>query len=150
MLTPHKNLIRIPAETAARVFIALGLTPNKITVLALFLGCMTSLWYLWSKNSVGFGILMMILGLFDLMDGTVARLTHTVSKFGSYLDAICDRVFEAVTLLAVACVSGYWGLSGVLLFGMMLISYAKARAAIEVTVENNAWPDFMEGTERDL
>jgi phosphatidylglycerophosphate synthase len=47
-------------------------------------------------------------------------------------------------------VSGYWLLSVAALVGSQLVSYAKARAAMEVRVSNQEWPDLMERTERSL
>lgn len=150
MLTPHKALFRQAAEAVARVFLSFGLSPNGITLLGLFLGWLTCLFFVWMRNAVLFGFLIVFWGLFDAVDGTAARLTNRVTKFGSYLDAMCDRLFEVAAALAAAYVSGYWALSFLLMAGCVLTSYAKARAAMEVTVSNTEWPDFMERTERGI
>ncbi len=71
-----------------------------------------------------------------------------VTKFGSYLDAMCDRYFDSVVVLSVAVVTGYWALSLIVLVGSLLVSYGKARAAMEVPVSNQEWPDLMERGER--
>lgn len=150
MLTPYKALFRQAVETAARPFVWLGLSPNGITLLGLLLGLLTCLFFVWTRNAVVFGFLMIAWGLFDALDGAVARLTNRVSKFGSYLDAMCDRMSECAAVLAAAYVSGYWILSFLLAVGVLLVSYAKARAAMEVAVSNLEWPDFMERTERSI
>src|SRR3989338_159893 len=150
MLTEYKSYFRKPMEFIGLFFIRAGFTPNGITLLSLSLGILTCLFYIWNKNAVLFGILMIIWGLFDFVDGTVARMTNHITKFGAYLDAMCDRVFESTTLFAVAYVSGYWKLAFVMGVGIFLISYAKARAAMEVPIINNEWPDLMERTERDI
>ena len=150
MLTRHKEYFRNVVDAVARLFVAAGFTPNALTLLGLFLGWATCILFVWTRNSVLFGFLMIAWGLFDALDGAVARLTNRVSKFGSYLDAMCDRLFEVAAILAAAYVSGYWALSLLLASGTLLTSYAKARAAMEVTVSNNEWPDFMERTERDV
>jgi CDP-diacylglycerol--glycerol-3-phosphate 3-phosphatidyltransferase/archaetidylinositol phosphate synthase len=61
-----------------------------------------------------------------------------------------DRYFEIFVVIAVAYVTGYWILSSLLILGVYSISYAKARAAMEIKIENNEWPDFLERTERDV
>ena len=150
MLTPHKAYFRRAPEAVARIFIRLGFNPNGITLFGLLLGILTCLFFVWSRNTIVFGFLMIGWGLFDTVDGAAARLTNRVTKFGSYLDAMCDRVFETTATLAAAYVSGHWTLCFLLAVGIVLVSYAKARAAMEISVSNNEWPDFMERTERDL
>ncbi len=150
MLTPYKMNFRKIPEEAARLFLRLGFSPNGITILGLVLGILTCFIFVWNKNAVLFGFLMIFFGLFDAVDGAAARLTNQITKFGSYLDAICDRIFESAALLAAGCVTGRWILSFCLMAGVFLVSYAKARAAMEVTISNTEWPDFMERTERDI
>ena len=93
---------------------------------------------------------MIFFGLFDAVDGAAARITNQITKFGSYLDAVCDRTFESAAVLVAAYVTGHWVLSFCLIVGVFLVSYTKARAAMEVTISNTEWPDFMERTERDI
>jgi archaetidylinositol phosphate synthase len=150
MLTPHKERIRRLTESAARVFAQLGVSPNALTAVSLFMGLATCVFFVWNRNPIIFACLMILWGVFDLFDGALARLTHQTSRFGAYLDAMADRIFEAAAVLVAAHVSGYWLVSFVLIVGAMLMSYAKARAAIEIPVVNNEWPDFMERLERDV
>jgi phosphatidylglycerophosphate synthase len=150
MLTPHKERFRRAAESVARIFIRLGFNPNQVTLFGLFLGFAACLFFIWNRNAVLFGALLIVCGLFDAVDGAVARLTNKITKFGSYLDAVCDRLFEAAAALASAYVSGHWALCFMVIVGIYSISYAKARAAMEIPVSNNEWPDFMERTERDV
>lgn len=150
MLTKHKHLVRVPAEFVARIFLRLGFTPNGITLLSLVFCFLTCLLFIFQRNAVVFGVLILSCGLFDMIDGTLARMTGQVTKFGSYLDAMSDRIFESATALTVAYVSGYWMLCFILAVGSILISYAKARAAMEVPVSNTEWLDLMERTERSI
>ncbi len=150
MLTPYKAYFRRAPEAVAKVFIRLGFSPNGITLFGLLLGLLTCFLFISTKNTVLFGFLMIAWGLFDAVDGAAARLTNKITKFGSYLDAMCDRLFESAAVLAAAYVTGYWVLCFLLGVGALLISYAKARAAMEIQVSNTEWPDFMERTERDF
>jgi len=78
------------------------------------------------------------------------RASGKITKFGSYLDALTDRFFEVFVGISVAYVTGYWLLLSLCIFGSYSVSYAKARAAMEVPVKNNEWPDFIERAERSL
>lgn len=150
MLTPYKAYFRRAPEAVAKVFIRLGFSPNGITLFGLVLGLLTCLLFVWTRNASLFGILMIAWGLFDAVDGAAARLLNQITKFGSYLDAMCDRMFESIAVLTAAYVSGHWVLCFLLGAGCLLISYAKARAAMEIQISNTEWPDFMERTERDI
>ena len=88
--------------------------------------------------------------LFDAVDGAVARAGGRATKWGAYLDALVDRYGEGLVVVSVAAVTGTWLLSSLVLLGALLVSYAKARAAMEVPVSNQEWPDLMERAERGL
>jgi len=80
------------------------------------------------------GIVVLVAGFFDILDGALARLTQRVTPFGAVLDATLDRLSEGVILLAVLAVYALQpSLLGVLLTGAVLISsqlvsYIRARA----------------------
>lgn len=64
-------------------------------------GCriLCSIWMVFSPVfSVWFYILYLLCGLTDMVDGTIARRTHTDSKFGARLDTIADFIFVVVSL----------------------------------------------------
>lgn len=80
------------------------------------------------------GILILIGGIFDVIDGVVARTRGKATKFGAFLDSVLDRYSDAFLFLAL---SWYFiaksNLIGVYLslgtlVGAFLISYARARA----------------------
>ena len=49
--------------------------------------------------SVPFYILYLFCGLSDMVDGTVARKTNSISEFGARLDTVADFIFVAVSLI---------------------------------------------------
>ncbi len=120
-----------------------------ITLLGLFIGLIVCVWFMSTKLVVQFCVAITMVGMFDALDGALARLSGRVTKFGAYLDAVCDRYFDAMVALAVAWVTGYWFWTMLVLAGAQLVSYAKARAAMEVPISNREWPDLMERGERD-
>jgi archaetidylinositol phosphate synthase len=76
-------------------------------------------------------ILMLISGLFDALDGVIARVHGEATKFGGFFDSVLDRYADAVVLCGII-VGGLtnltWGLAA--LFGSLLVSYARARAEV--------------------
>jgi CDP-diacylglycerol--glycerol-3-phosphate 3-phosphatidyltransferase len=96
------------------------------------------------------GVVMIFAGLFDMLDGALAKITERVSDFGAFLDSVVDRYSEAVVLLGLLLyyysqppgngdsINSYWlpfdakvvniVLIYAILFGSMMISYARARA----------------------
>ena len=132
----------------ARHLVATGISPNQVTMLGLALVLANCALYLWHENHAVFALLLAVAFAFDALDGAVARLTGRSSRFGGYLDAVIDRYQEIAVFLAIASVTGYWLPAMGALTGSLLISYAKARAAIEVPIDNIKWPDLMERLER--
>ena len=59
----------------------------------------SSIMLLFPVLSLGFYIMYLICGFSDMLDGTVARKTNSVSSFGSKLDTVADAVFMAVCVI---------------------------------------------------
>lgn len=87
------------------------------------------------------GVLVLVAGFFDLLDGAVARFTKRSTKFGAILDSTVDRISEAAILAGLLIwytrQQAGWGQIGleivlVLIFavlvGSFLVSYLRARA----------------------
>jgi phosphatidylglycerophosphate synthase len=80
------------------------------------------------------GILILSGGIFDVLDGIVARTTGKATKFGAFLDSVLDRYSDALLFLSIAWYLAAHGdhtgsfLSIGTLVGAFLISYARARA----------------------
>lgn len=131
-----------------RGLVLTGLTPNQITLIGLVLVLLNCAAYLLHHDTVLFGALLVIAFAFDGLDGAVARLTNSSSRFGGYFDAIVDRYQEVLVLLAVAWVEGFWFPCFLAATGSLLISYNKARTAVEIAIDNDRWPDLLERMER--
>lgn len=80
------------------------------------------------------GILLLVSGLFDLLDGAVARASNRKTRFGAVLDSTLDRAGEAALLLGLLIFfirdGSTWGilLVNISLVTSGLVSYIKARA----------------------
>ena len=148
LATRYKAVFDRVLERPARALARALISPSTVTVVGVVLVGASCAFLILTHRILIFCVLATLASLFDVLDGAVARASGRVTKFGADLDAICDRVGEALIVLAVAAVTGYWALSSVMVVGAGLVSYAKARAAMEVPVANLEWPDVMERTER--
>lgn len=75
------------------------------------------------------GILLLVSGFFDIVDGSVARATKQISRKGAFLDSTFDKVAEVIVFLGIL----YGGLADptmvlVALGLSLLVSYSRARA----------------------
>jgi len=125
-----------------------GLTPNQVTWLGLLLVLANCAFYLWHRSSILLGLGLAVAFAFDSLDGAVARLQGTSSRYGGYLDAVIDRYQEIAAYLAIAWIEGWWPVCFLAATGSLLVSYTKARTAIEMPIDNARWPDLMERLER--
>ncbi len=127
-----------------------GLTPNGVTLMGFGLTIGACLFFLWSENYIWFGLLLGLSFSCDSLDGAVARVTNQATKFGSYLDAVIDRYQEIFVYFVIGLKTELWGLVFIVATGSLLISYNKARTAIDISISNNDWPDLLERLERVL
>ena len=87
-------------EPGARLFKAVGFTPNGITLLG-FAVCVVSAclvaygWLVWG------GVAFLAGGILDLFDGALARLTGKATPFGALLDSVFDRLGEAALFVGL-------------------------------------------------
>jgi len=111
-----------------------GITPNALTFINLALNIAAAFIIATGHFLLG-GILVLVAGLFDLLDGALARFIKQSTRFGAILDSVADRISEA----AIFCGLLVWyipqqatSLEIVLIFvvliGSFLVSYIRARA----------------------
>ena len=98
--TARRLLLKHAEEPAARLLSKMGLSPNILTLLGLALAGGSA--YLISTGHflVG-GLVLLASGVFDILDGALARVTHRITPFGAVLDSIADRIAEAGVLLGL-------------------------------------------------
>lgn len=131
-----------------RLLAKLGLTPNMVTLGGLMLVMVSCFYFIKTENSLYFGVFLALSFTTDALDGAVARITGKTTKYGAYLDAVVDRYQEILVYLAIAYVRGYWLAAFGAITGSLLVSYNKARTALEMPVSNDGWPDLLERMER--
>jgi phosphatidylinositol phosphate synthase len=109
--------------------------PNALTICGALVSTLAAVAFASGRFALA-GLLVLLGGAFDLVDGVVARHFGTTSRFGAFLDSTLDRWVDMVLLLGI-CVhfaargeAGTVLLSGAALVISALVSYAKARAEL--------------------
>ncbi|MCK4380478.1 MAG: CDP-alcohol phosphatidyltransferase family protein [Candidatus Lokiarchaeota archaeon] len=69
-------------------------TPNLATIFMLCFAILSFIWISFFQNLLVFSILVFITGIMDGVDGSIARLTESASKFGGFFDSVMDRISE--------------------------------------------------------
>lgn len=128
-----RNRFKAILDPVAGFLNSLGLMPNTMTILGL-LGNTLGAFFLAQGNMVAGGILILLMGPVDALDGTMARLRGESGVFGAFVDSVTDRYSELVIfagLLVYFLVNDEWLLSGLTYLaaaGSVLVSYVRARA----------------------
>ena len=128
-----KEAFRQLLHPLVRLLSALRVRPDTLTVLgwALAIGSAV-LFGLGYAQIAGAG--MLLAGLFDALDGAVARESNRMSAFGAFLDSTLDRLSESAIFVGIvffyADAGSSYGalLAGVAMSFSLLTSYARARA----------------------
>lgn len=124
---------RSVAEGIVRPLARHGVTPNAVTVIGFIFNVVTAAVLATGHLSAGGGLLFLS-GMFDMLDGALARVAKSQSDFGAFLDSLLDRYSEAAILLALVFVFTLRHDTLIVLLvyavavGSLLISYARARA----------------------
>jgi CDP-diacylglycerol--glycerol-3-phosphate 3-phosphatidyltransferase len=107
--------------------------PNVLT----FLGLLINTWaaFLFAAGKFRWaGVVLIGAGLFDMVDGRVARETNRVTRFGGFFDSVIDRYSDLAVLVGLlvyyASINRYFYvvLTAVVMTGSVMISYTRARA----------------------
>ena len=113
-----------------------GVTPNMLTILGVLLASLTGYAYTLAPVNrvylVYCGVLIIVSGFVDAIDGVLARSTGKVTRFGGFFDSVADRYSDAVIYTGIIVAGLCNQLTGLItLFSSMLVSYARARAEME-------------------
>jgi archaetidylinositol phosphate synthase len=132
----RKNLQPI-LEKIGILFASLGLSPNTLTLIGFIITIIASIIFgLYSlqldpilNSSVIGSIMLLIAGFFDVIDGSVAKITKKTSKKGAFLDSTLDKISEAIIFLGIAI--GELAnpiLCLIAVSSSLLVSYTRSRA----------------------
>ena len=131
MLNNFRDGLKPTLQNIGKAFASTGLSANFWTAVGLGFAFASALVYgihLQYSFVIG-GILLLISGFFDIVDGQVARVTGKASKKGAFLDSVFDKIAEVAIFLGILIGNyseGYLVLLAITL--SLLVSYARARA----------------------
>jgi len=114
-------------------FADVGVTPNMVTFLGLLASFASALcYYSWAFSPLllpAAGLLILLSGLFDAVDGVIARITNKVTAFGGFFDSVSDRYADAIVLTGVTLGGLCNPIAGfAALIGSLMVSYTRSRA----------------------
>lgn len=130
-------------DPAVKLLVKIGFTPNVVSITGFLLNVGVAVIFIAGAEEgnrgdfryLGWaGGLVLFAGLFDMLDGQVARLGKMSSSFGALLDSVLDRYSELFTFLGICyyLIAHHYFLASLIAFigliGSMMVSYTRARA----------------------
>ncbi|MHB8086138.1 MAG: CDP-alcohol phosphatidyltransferase family protein [Dehalococcoidia bacterium] len=133
----RRQAARMLTNPLVPVISRLKLTPNMMTGTGIILNLVAAVVIGFGYLVAG-GVIFLLAGLFDLLDGALARYMEKTTRFGALLDSTADRITEGAIFLSLIFVTGVsvwpfnvtWELALIFLalIGSYLTSYIRARA----------------------
>lgn len=138
-----QKVIYVIINPIIKGMIKIGITPNFITTTGFVLNIVATAMFIYAAETIaadafawigwGGGVILFA-GLFDMMDGRLARMGGMSSTFGALWDSTLDRYSELCTLFGICyyLLTSGWEWAGVVTFvamvGSVMVSYVRARA----------------------
>lgn len=128
----RKSISNCVTQPIVNLLARTPLTPNAVTWLGFCINIGAAVLVV-TEHLFAAGFVVLIAGLFDMLDGALARVTNRVTRFGGILDSTLDRLSEAVVLLALLAVFAREQqvaesvLAGAALLGSLMVSYLRAK-----------------------
>ena len=119
-----KSVTRFFSRQLTKLFLKTPLSPNMITILSLFIGLISAIFFFqgsYQANVMG-ATLLLLSAWVDCTDGEIARLKFLESKVGARLDIICDNLVHFSVFFAIGM--GLYQTSGnniFILFGLLAV-----------------------------
>jgi soluble lytic murein transglycosylase len=150
MLGRYRDTVRAWSDPAGRFLFRFRLRPNHLTVAGLAASCVAAGCFIAGQVKTA-GLVLMLAGLLDLLDGSLARASGQVTAFGAFLDSVIDRYSDIAVMLGIVVLyarlpnarGALVAMAG--LAGSVMVSYTKARAE-SIGIECNV--GMMERPER--
>lgn len=125
--------LRRYVDAVAKVLIRMGVSANAVTLAGTAAVVLAALLLLSQGHLLAGLIVVGVSVLTDMLDGAIARVKGTMSRFGALLDSTCDRLADGAIFAGLA----YWllaeerylgcALALVVLVTSQVVSYVKAR-----------------------
>ena len=131
MLNNLRDSLKPYLQSIGRAFASTGISPNVWTVVGLVFAFGASVIYGINVeySLILGGIILLVSGFFDIVDGQVARYTNKISKTGGFLDSVFDKIAEVAIFFGIL-IGGYAEpyLVFLAITLSLLVSYVRAKA----------------------
>ena len=131
MLNNLRDSLQPHLEKIGRYFASTGISPNGWSCIGLIFAFVSAFIYGWNAEFaliIG-GVVLLVAGFFDIVDGQVARVSQKVTKSGGFLDSVFDKIAEVAIFLGIL-VGGFAEpyLVFLAITFSLLVSYTRSRA----------------------
>jgi CDP-diacylglycerol--glycerol-3-phosphate 3-phosphatidyltransferase len=139
-----------PMRAIIAASVALRIHPNTLTLIGVLINVAAAVALGLDRFGLA-GIIMIVANIFDFIDGKVAHITNTVSRFGAFWDSTLDRVSDMALFLGLIYLyadlrrTDYVMIAALATLFTIMTSYTRARA--ESLIEK-CKVGFMERPER--
>ncbi|HID60643.1 MAG TPA: CDP-alcohol phosphatidyltransferase family protein [Hadesarchaea archaeon] len=138
MLSRFRDRASGPIRRVAQAIAWTGVSPNVLTFLGSVAGILAALCFARGEQFLA-GIILLLSGFFDVIDGAVAGVLKRKTAFGGVLDSVVDRYVDFLIFggIVYAFVTGGipeaglipgWGWGVLAIAGSFMVSYIRARA----------------------
>jgi CDP-diacylglycerol--glycerol-3-phosphate 3-phosphatidyltransferase len=109
------------------------INPNVLTFMGLLINIVAGAFLARGSLRIA-GLVIIFAGLFDMVDGRVARATGQVTRFGGFFDSVLDRYSDLALLIGLLVYYGtinrpsYVVLTAIVMTASVMISYTRTRA----------------------
>jgi phosphatidylglycerophosphate synthase len=138
-----RNLFQPLITFLAKNLNKIGITPNLATFIMITFSMLGTFFLILFSNLLIFSIFIFLTGIFDGIDGAIARLTNKATSLGGFLDSVLDRVSEFVILfgLLIYC----WDDTIFLLVDMKIIVFFSLFASVMISYLRSRAEVFFKG-----
>ena len=137
MLNKFRKSLQPILEKIGVLFSSTGLSPNALSLIGFVITLISSIVFginsLQLDPTINFSaigsLVLLAGGFFDVIDGSVAKVTKKISRKGSFLDSTLDKISETIIFLGIAI--GEFAnpiLCLIALSSSLLVSYTRSRA----------------------
>jgi len=129
--------IEAPLKALAQALVRRNISPTLLTLTGLVINAVAAFLY-FRGFIVAAGATIVFAGLFDMLDGAVARASGKASGLGGFIDSVVDRYSDFLIFGGVLAYFAREGdllmtlVSAVTLCGAFLVSYVRARAELVI------------------
>jgi archaetidylinositol phosphate synthase len=146
LLNRLRESLSLAMRPVAKGVASTGITPNQITIIGFLVSLIAAYFFFITLQFWG-GLLILLTGFFDILDGAVAKASGKVSRWGGVLDSTLDR-YSDLAIIGAIILGGLcdplWGILAMI--GSVMVSYVRARSELEGV--KMAGVGFMERAER--